>query len=389
MTEKKKLLTEKMIRLIACMIQGTIPEKEQLSQTDLDSLYCLTKVHSLTAIVCMALERADAFSIAEENTVRKWKDAKDKVIRKNMLLDAEREQIFTEMEKAGIWYLPLKGCILKELYPLYGMRQMSDNDILYDATRKKDVKNLFLTRGYTMEKGQVIVHSVYLKPPVYNFEMHTDLFSDTYNPELADYYSDVKKRLVPDKGKTFGMHFTEEDFYIYMTAHAYKHYKQGGTGFRTLLDIYVFDREKPGVTESAYVSSELKKLGIAEFEKESRELARKLFASKQPFTMKALTEKEKKMFCFYMESGVYGTKEAIVKNRFKKIQKDEKRVTLWDKLKYYRSRLFPEREWYKNFAPFVYRHPYLISFFCVYRIIRGLLFQRKKLSHEIDVVRKL
>lgn len=389
MSEEKKLPVEQMIRLTACMMQGAVPEKEQFSQTGLDSLYRLAEAHSLTAIVCMALEKADAFSHAQEDTVRKWKDAKNKAIRKNMLLDAEREQILAELEKAGIWYLPLKGSILKEFYPVYGMRQMSDNDILYDASRRKDVEELFLGRGYTPEEKKNTIHGAYLRPPVYNFEMHTALFSDTYNPEWADYYRNVKERLVPDKGKRYGMHFTEGDFYVYMTAHAYKHYSYGGTGLRTLLDVYVFDREKPGVADSVCVRSELEKLGIGDFEKESRELAWKLFGQKKPFSIEELTEKEKEMFTYYWGSGTYGTEGNVIKNRLREIQKDDKDITRRTRLKYYRERLFPGMDWYKKYFPFYYRHPYLIPFLWVYRLIRGVLFRRKKLRRETDIIRKI
>lgn len=44
--------------------------------------------------------------------------------------------------------MPLKGVILKELYPKIGMRQMSDNDILFDETYRKDVVRFMKNKGY-------------------------------------------------------------------------------------------------------------------------------------------------------------------------------------------------------------------------------------------------
>lgn len=55
-----------------------------------------------------------------------------------------KERRYFLFEKAGIWYLPLKGVILKEMYPVYGIRQMADNDILFDFTYRKEVKDIFL-----------------------------------------------------------------------------------------------------------------------------------------------------------------------------------------------------------------------------------------------------
>jgi len=100
----------------------------------------------------------------------------NKAVRKNILLDAERTAIFERFEQQGIWYMPLKGSILKELYPENGMREMADNDILYDSTKQAEVKKIMLSMGYSAESVGKSHHDVYMKPPVLNFELHTLLF---------------------------------------------------------------------------------------------------------------------------------------------------------------------------------------------------------------------
>lgn len=36
------------------------------------------------------------------------------------------------------------------LYPKFGMREMADNDILFDATRRQQVRDIFVNRGYSI-----------------------------------------------------------------------------------------------------------------------------------------------------------------------------------------------------------------------------------------------
>lgn len=48
----------------------------------------------------------------------------EKVIRKTLLMNAAREQLFLYMEQEKIWHLPLKGAVLSSLYPQFGMRQI-------------------------------------------------------------------------------------------------------------------------------------------------------------------------------------------------------------------------------------------------------------------------
>ena len=384
----RNTLDEKMIVLISCALHGTAPEREQIEKLDLAALYHLAEAHSLTAIVCMALEAADVFSTADPKLKKRWTDAKNKAIRKNMLLDAEREQILKEMEKAGIWYMPLKGSILKELYPRYGMRQMADNDILFDTAGQKEVMHIFLRRGYKAEVVGRGNQDVYLKPPFYNFEMHTALFGSGIHEGWTAYYRDVKNRLCPDAGRKFGYHFTDEDFYIYITAHAYKHYSISGTGLRTLLDLFVMNWKKGDTLDREYVNAELKKLGIAEFEEKSRCLAEKVFGTAGPPKATDLTEEEQELLAYYIGSGTYGTTQIRVKNKLRELQTDGETITVRTKLRYICLRVFPGRESCRESYPFFYRYPFLIPVLWIYRMLRGAAIYRKRLGTEIRTLKR-
>ena len=67
------------------------------------------------------------------------------------------------------------------------------------------------------------------------------LFSEKTGAEWNQYYQDVKDRLIKDESNSFGYHFEENDLYIYVIAHAYKHHKGSGTGIRTLTDCYILN----------------------------------------------------------------------------------------------------------------------------------------------------
>ena len=157
--------------------------------------------------------------------------AMGKAVRKVAVFDVERALILKEMEKAGIWDMPLKGSVLKSLYPKIGMRQMADNDILCDPARMSDVCTIMESLGYsTNSTFGLSTHDIYFKPPVCNFEMHRALFGYGHDQRLVDYYQDVKSRLILNEGSQYGYHFRDEDFYLYMLAHAYKHFSNCGTG---------------------------------------------------------------------------------------------------------------------------------------------------------------
>lgn len=379
--------SEFLIYLMACSLQGTKPEEALLANIDMESLLRLAKAHSVSAMVCMALEQTDAFQHAAETTRLKWLDAKNKAVRKNMLLDAERHQLEKEFAEHGIWYMPLKGSILKDWYPKFGMREMADNDILFDPAGRKQVREIFQNRSYKTVSFRKGNHDVYEKAPIYNFEMHVSLFNGTYK-ELTEQYENVKERLLPVDGTAYQFAFTPEDFYVFVLAHAHKHYSHSGTGVRTLADIYIMNQKLGGTMNWEYVDSELRGLGIFSYERESRELAQKLFGIAELPTKANLSEAEQQMLAYYLGASTYGTIENRTLNQMQKLQPDGGAITAHTKRKYLLSRIFPGREWCKACAPTVYKYPVLLPFFWVWRLAVKGVKRRDIAKQELEAIKR-
>lgn len=379
--------SELLIYLMACSLQGTKPEEAQLANIDLEALLRLAKAHSVSAMVCMALEQTDAFQHAAETTRLKWLDAKNKAVRKNMLLDAERHQLEKEFAEHGIWYMPLKGSILKDWYPKFGMREMADNDILFDPAGRKQVREIFQNRSYKTVSFRKGNHDVYEKAPIYNFEMHVELYHKRYDT-FNEKYADVKQRLLPDAEVPYRFHFTPEDFYVFVIAHAYKHYSNSGTGIRTLADIYIMNQKLGGTLNWEYVDSELRGLGILSYEHESRELAQKLFGIAELPMEANLSEAEQQMLAYYLGASTYGTIENRTLNQMQKLQPDGGAITAHTKQKYLLSRIFPGREWCKACAPTVYKYPVLLPFFWVWRLTVKGVKRRTIVKQELEAIKR-
>lgn len=379
--------SEQMLYLMACALQDVSAQEEFLADVDLQQLFITARNHSVAAMVCMALEKTAIFAGADEAVKKHWREAKNKAIRKNMLLDAERAAIVKQLESAGIWHMPLKGSILKDWYPKPGMREMADNDILFDPSERKRVREIFRSRGYKIVSFGKGNHDEYEKPPIYNFEMHVSLFHETYQ-ELAGQYGNVKEKLLPVDGTVCQFAFTPEDFYVFVLAHAYKHYSGSGTGVRTLADFYVMNRHLGGIMNRDEVEQKLTRLGIAEYEQRSRVLAEKLFSGARPLPEMELNTDEKEMLRFYCDATAYGTIDNQIQNRLQKLQGNAEGITLRTKLKYCCARLFPGREFCKYYYPVVYHHLWMLPFFWVWRIAGKGISHRKKIKRELTFLRE-
>ena len=368
--EEYRAGAEDVVYLAACMVNGEKPDAERVRGMDLEQLYRAANRHLLTGIVGYALEAAGVRDPA-------FVQAKSKAIRKIVLFDTERAAVLAELEKAGIWHMPLKGSILKEYYPKIGMRQMADNDILIDAHRAERVRDIMERLSYLTEHFGTGVHDSYFKQPVCNFEMHRALFAPAASEAVFEYYQNVKDRLVKDDGNVYGYHFTNEDFYIYIIVHEYKHFSNSGTGLRSVLDTYVFLKRFENQLDWDYIVKEVEKLGIAEFEQQNRSLAMHLFGDG------TLSTEDETMLQYIIGSGTYGTRQNYVSNRVRKLGSGKK-----GKLKYLMNRVFLPMESVESGYPFFYRHKALLPVLFVWRILKGLTIRRSMVKAELKALRK-
>lgn len=360
--------------LLMCGVEGKPPSSELLREMNMEDVYQISVYHTLSAMTYMVLEKGQ--DILEGEVFKNWKKEKDKAIRKNILLDRERERIFAFMEEQGIWHMPLKGIILKEMYPAFGMRQMADNDILYDSNFQKPLCIWMKEQGYKVISCGRGNHDVYEKKPVYNYEMHTALYGGEHNPVWITYYENIKEKLIADKKKKYSFHFTDEDFYIYIITHIYKHFAGGGTGIRSLLDVYIYLQAKEAIMNWDYINEELEKVQVSDFEGKVRHLSQKVFSKE----LQKLTKKEEELLKYFLYSGTYGTLENHVQHRLDQFETDKKGYII--------KRLVPDEEFYKNYVPFVYEHKWSRPFFIIFRLVRGLFRKDRRIMKEIKALKK-
>ena len=366
------------IYLCACALHGETPKLN--NDIDLTTLYRFCQFHSITAMTAMALERCPEIASQPER-INPWMQAKNKVIRKNILLNAERQRILQHLESIGCWYMPLKGVLLQDEYPQFGMRQMSDNDILYDPEKQEAVYDFMIASGYRALSYGKTNHDEYVKEPVYNFEMHKSLFHTAWSPELERYYRDINKKLVKDPHNEYGYHLSVEDFYIYMIAHNYKHHILSGIGLRSLLDVYVFLQSHGNEMQEDYVRSELTKLGCSDYEAACRAISYHLLSS--PQSNCRLSDEEEVLFRSFACSGTHGTEQMLMENTLQKLMNKKATAPRHTKLRYIWQRLFPSAQALSPVYPQALKKPWLIPFFWIHRHWKTLLTKPKVIAREL------
>lgn len=372
---------ECLLYLTWCALHESTPSGDRLRDIDLKLLYCLCERNDMTALLYRPVEEYAAANAPGDEILKVWKDKKDRTIRRNILLDSERTALYRWMDSEKIWHMSLKGIRLKALYP-GELRSMADNDILFDVACAGKVFDWFIARGYQAKSVGTGNHDVYMKPPVWNFEMHTSLYGPWHKEEWQEYYRDIKDRLIRLEGCEYS--FTETDEYVYLISHMAKHYQGGGTGLRSLTDIALYIKAHPDLDWDA-VKRECQILKLEDFEADIRSLAKRVLLTEESPRFSELAEKEQEMLLYMLGAGTYGNLQLRVQNRLRTLEESglSKQKA---RRKYLRDRFFPPYTKLCEGYPIVIRYKILVPGVYLFRILRGIF--KKKVWRERKYLKK-
>ena len=182
---------------------------------------------------------------------------------KNIALSEQQSysfnKIFLLFDEQKIEYMPLKGTLLKQLYPKPEMRSMSDADILIKKEQYDKIKPIMSGLGYT-EVTESDHELIWNKQNIH-IELHKKLIP-SYNKDYYAYYGDGWRLAAVKDGTRYSMN--DEDQFIYLFTHFAKHYRDGGIGIKHLTDLYVYLKAKPDMNRQ-YIDDELRKLQLLKF----------------------------------------------------------------------------------------------------------------------------
>lgn len=376
-----------------------VANEENSQKIYIGRIYYIAKKHNLVSIMAQAMEKLGFES--DSDIWKRWLKEKNQLIYKSVLMDVEREAIQDFFEKNNIWYMLLKGMVIRKYYPAPELREMADNDILFDNKYSKEVYEFMTARGYKSDDYNKGYHDEYLKPPAYNFEMHRQLVSSKERPKWYEYYKDVKSILIKDTNEnretaansesnntSNQFYFSDNDFYVYFIVHTYKHFLNSGMGLRTVLDVYLYVSNLQEKLDFDYIEEQLKKLDAYDFEQTFRSIAFKMFDEnlEDRKWWDLFDVKEQEMLSYVLDAGTYGNLENSVAHKMGYTKGEKKKAS--DKVKYIFRRLFPSMDTIEEFFPFFYKHKWAIPFLYIYRIGKIPFARRKKVAGELKEVFK-
>ena len=287
----------------------------------------------------------------------------------------EIEKILGLFEKHNIDYMPLKGTEIRKIYPSPDMRRMADADILIKTKDFSVFDSIMKENGYTFicESNH---EYVYQKPPFLQIELHKMLIP-SYNDDMYVYYQDgwsIAKR----DGNTCRHTLSTEDHYVYLMTHLAKHYRDGGIGIKSVMDIWLYEKTYP--MDMGYINQQLTQLKLTIFAQYISTLMKTWFEGESSSELISTMTK------FIICGGEYGSLENKTQAVAIRNTEDEN-FKKTEKYRYLRM-IFPKYQDVEGGYSYLKKMPFLLPFCWVHRWCKGLFYCQniKKVKRRADSI---
>lgn len=254
---------------------------------------------------------------------------------------------------------------------------MADVDILVDDANTKAVGKILTGRGFSCEHegGN---HDVYYRKPYMNLEIHRNILPEKYT--FGGYFDHIFDRVLLKEGAQCVYAMTPEDFYLYMVAHLTKHYAQGGTGIRSVMDLWVYRRFYRETADWKAIGDGLEAMGLKAFGENLMRLAEVWFDGRPG---DAVTDE---MSRFILGNGTYGTTQNMELSAFTKVYDAHTDFQTIQRRYFWRT-LFPGMDHMRQVFSWVEGRPALLPAAWVMRGVRAMVKRPKRTLHRVQAVR--
>ena len=330
-----------------------------LTDEECDDVVALAARQSILPILDAGMKKARITGVSKEK-LSEIDKARLKDMRRYILYYDALEKISNALDETEIDYIPLKGSVLRNLYPAPYMRTSSDIDVLVKEEAVDRAVEVIETQT-DFKTDHRAYHDISMLNPSVHLELHFSLKENAENIDKLlsrawDYAEATRE------GSRYI--FTPEYQIFYVVAHMSHHFLHGGLGIRPFLDLWML-RSKTRYDEDE-VRSMCSECGILTFYEECCKLCSVWLEGAPPTETTELLEQ----FC--LSGGVFGNHEFKTAARQR-----EKRGA-----RYILSRIFPPanqvREYYSN----TYDEKHSMGYYYLKRLWRWAG-RRSELKHQM------
>lgn len=338
---------EKLIELLRAELTGTDEaDLSGLSDQELAAIYRLAKAHNLSS---MAGDYMSRHGVMNKIILRDMAYAQSNV--------EKQEQVMAEISKvlneACIPFLPLKGIVIRKLYPRHWMRLSGDIDILIHPEDRPRVIEV-LSQIYNMQFKPSVDEDHFTSPNGVNIDVSFALHGPSAIDNNGTLMADIWDHASPSAETPSMYVLSDAMLYTHAVNHMARHLKTGGCGINHLMDLWVLNHRIP-------VDAEIKNARQALIkEKHLEKIAEELEKISEKWFSATNTPVDTELEEYILSGAAHGTQKARVSVNRKGLSKARYMLNRFFVPYGYLKILFPQIEGKRWLTPFyeVYRWIY-------------------------------
>lgn len=331
--------------------------------------FCMS--HKLEGMVYEYLKRVGKDDV-NVKAIAYFKDKYNQGILNNAAQQYYFEMVKNALEKNGIDYLPMKGMIMKTLYPSGDLRCSSDIDIYVGRENAERCKSIMENLGFINSSfGDLHPSDNYRIDKFSYIELHRKLINNKY--KWQNECNKITDRIINKQGHEYVM--SDEDFYIFMVCHIAKHVSFGGSGIRAVLDVWLYLQKFKNMDWN-HINDILEKCDLTEFHQNLIKLTEYWFEDREA------DEKIKKLSIYIAKSGWNGIEEQFESAQVNEIAGIESSRTIL-KLKSYAHAMFMTREFMEDRYKILKKYPFLLPYFWGKRALNAVFNRRETIKNVL------
>jgi hypothetical protein len=361
---------ERMLALVRAAVFGSV-EACADARTELDAaeekrILTLARQHDLRHLLSIGAERCGV-KLSDETRAAADSERMTAVYR-YVGIRGELAAILDTLEEGGIDHLPMKGSVIRAMYPEAWMRTSCDVDILVKEGELAHARELLEAELEYKYIGMGNHDISFESPGGVHLELHYKPLNDYVLSDYEKPLGNVFDKLVIEEGFKHRYRMPDEYFYYYHVAHMAKHYVNGGSGVRSLVDLRLLLLNDPDLPKKA--ANLLSEGSLVAFDEAARHLADVWFGDGEH------TDLTRTMEEYIVFSGVYGDMENMIAS-----SRGE-----GGKLGYLFARAFPKYEIMCDVYPSLVGKRWLMPLYWLRRLCR-IIFTPRLLRRSFTEIR--
>lgn len=343
-----------LLKLVKASVYDEMPPniKENINW---EYIYEKTEEQNIIGLVYNAFIRLNTIFLPDEKLMTAFKSRMLATVTTCTKQYAEFTAVNRLMRDNGITFIGLKGCVLRNMYPVPELRTMGDFDVLVKEADLSKIREIFLERGYEIEND---IYGIICKKGIVYWEIFTTIAGEfSINPEKWDklYYSETTEMY----GITCP---TPTYFFLHLIIHTGKHLVGSGAGIRNFCDIALFLRQYKEEIDFNIIEEACREQGYFKVYEYIMAVMKQFWDIELDME---IPEKDiDALFDYMLLYGIYGKHDnSVVSQLIKRKNEDESFV---------RKLFFPSVYVLENRYKYLKKYPFLLPIAWVHRFFSGI-----------------